>query len=342
MTASAMTPSTDLTADSQSPRPLDAWRGRVDPLDGQAGWRWHQVVRGWDGAMPDSAALHAGPRPVALLGLASDEGVRRNQGRQGAASGPAQLRSFLSNLPVQEDMNLLDAGDISCQGHDLETAQARYAQQMSTLIDQGHLPIGLGGGHEIGWASYLGWAQSRCVTQAPQAKLGLLNLDAHFDLRTAQHPTSGTPFLQALEHAKAHGLDLSYACWGASESANTRVLFERAEQWGVNTRLDTELGVQALPARLAELQAWLDGVDQVYLTICLDVLPAGVAPGVSAPSARGVPQEVVEALVDTVLRSGKLVLADVAEYAPAFDQDGHTGRVAARLVHRIARQGAAR
>jgi formiminoglutamase len=56
---------------------MSDWRGRVDAVDGDAGRRWHQVVR------PASAATNAG---VALLGLASDAGVRRNNGRVGAIS----------------------------------------------------------------------------------------------------------------------------------------------------------------------------------------------------------------------------------------------------------------
>jgi formiminoglutamase len=84
------------------------------------------------------------------------------------------------------------------------------------------------------------------------------------------------------------------------------------------------------------LAEFIADVDHVYLTVCLDVLPAAVAPGVSAPAARGVPLGVVEPLVDVVVASGKLRVADVAEMNPRFDVDGRTAAVAARLVARIA------
>jgi formiminoglutamase len=83
-------------------------------------------------------------------------------------------------------------------------------------------------------------------------------------------------------------------------------------------------------------QLFLSQVDHVYLTMCLDVLPAAVAPGVSAPSARGVGMDVIEPIVDRVVSSGKLRLADVAELNPSLDIDHHTARVAARLVARVA------
>ena len=95
------------------------------------------------------------------------------------------------------------------------------------------------------------------------------------------------------------------------------------------------------PSRLdevtAELAAFLATVERVHLTIDLDVLPAAVAPGVSAPAPRGVTLEVIEALVDTVVASGKLMLGEVAELNPAFDLDGRTARVAARLVEQLGR-----
>ena len=57
-----------------------AWTGRIDPEDGGGEWRWHQVVRCID--LSQSPASGRGP---ALVGFASDEGVRRNGGRPGAA-----------------------------------------------------------------------------------------------------------------------------------------------------------------------------------------------------------------------------------------------------------------
>lgn len=73
----------------------------------------------------------------------------------------------------------------------------------------------------------------------------------------------------------------------------------------------------------------------VYLTIDLDALPAAVMPGVSAPAAFGVPLAVVEALVGEVRRSGKLRVADLAEYNPSYDRDHQGARVAARLAYRL-------
>lgn len=49
-----------------------------------------------------------------------------------------------------------DLGDVACEGDALEAAQDAYAAAASTALSAGSLVIGLGGGHEIAWASYLG------------------------------------------------------------------------------------------------------------------------------------------------------------------------------------------
>ena len=301
------------------------WQGRVDALDGEAGHRWHQVVQPWH----ENAA--AG---VALLGLASDEGVRRNQGRAGADQGPLALRRMLANLPVHWPLPLYDAGDVACLDQQLEAAQREYAARASRLLDGGHLVLGLGGGHEIAWASYQGLAASQHAPRSGE-RLAIVNFDAHFDLRRDTQSTSGTGFLQALDHAQTQGWNVAYRCLGLSVTSNTRALFELAGERGASWVHDDELTAATLPQRWEELQRWLAGFDHVYLTVCLDVLPACVAPGVSAPAARGVPMDVLEPLVACVAGCGKLRIADIAELCPALDIDQRTARTAARLAWRV-------
>lgn len=302
---------------------LEGWSGRVDLPEDASTRRWHQWVR---------PAADAAAPGIALLGFASDEGVRRNHGRVGAAEGPAALRKMLSNLPALDDTPLYDAGTVACADGDLEAAQQRYAQTMATLLDAGHFAVGLGGGHEIAFATWQGLALH---LREKRPRVAIVNIDAHFDLRKQAQASSGTPFLQAIEHAHSMGLPLTYLVYGISRAANTRVLFDTADALGVHYVCDDALGVLDLPARIAELQAKLAEVDLVYLTIDIDGLPHAMAPGVSAPAARGVPMDIVEPLLDAVAATGKLAVMDVAELSPPLDRDNVTARVAARLIHRV-------
>jgi formiminoglutamase len=301
------------------------WRGREDFEETGDARRWHHVMRPFDASVDGGAVL---------IGFPCDEGVARNGGRTGAAAGPAGLRAALANLPYLDERPLSDAGDVCDPTDSLEAAQAKLGEAVAGALKQGALPVALGGGHEIAWGSFQGIA----AAQSQDLKLLIVNLDAHFDLREAKLANSGTPFRQIHDWCVAHGRSFDYRVFGISRYANTRALFDRAQAFGVRYWLDEALQTEsALAAAEAALSAEFANFDAVYLTVCLDVLAAAVAPGVSAPGVLGVPLAHVERLIDLVATSGKLIAADIAEFNPQYDRDGMTARVAARLVARIVR-----
>lgn len=316
-----------------------SWTGRIDREEGPGPWRWHEAVQ------PLPADGGAAAPGTAFLGFACDAGVARNHGRAGAAAGPAALRVMLANLPLRRERVLYDAGDVPCDGDALDAAQAAYAGRVAALLDAGHRPVGLGGGHEIAYGSYAGLAQHLERAARFRARgvpaVGVVNFDAHFDLRGGATPSSGTPFRQIADLAHQRGWSFRYAVYGISEYANTSALFHRARALEVKFRLDESLTLLEREAARRELVEFVAGVEHVYLTFCLDVLPGAVAPGVSAPAARGVPLEVLEPLLDAFAGSGKLRVADVAELNPRLDVDGRTARTAARVIGRIVEAWAA-
>ncbi len=305
------------------------WQGRVDAEDSGPTLRWHQHVQ------PLVTSSRGG---ITLIGFAVDEGVRRNVARTGAAEGPNALRSALANLPVLGEPALYDAGDVHCENGELEAAQGELAARVASALARESLPIVLGGGHEMAWGSFQGVMRAL----APNQRLLIVNLDAHFDLREAAQGNSGTPFLQMHAWCTANARPFNYRVFGISEYANTQALFDRAKAIGVRHWLDDDLqNAAGLEAARQALAADLQWADAAYLTVCMDVFPGGQAPGVSAPAALGVSVAAVQVLIDEVLVSGRLVAADLAELNPSLDHDGLTARVAARLAARIAR-GAAR
>jgi formiminoglutamase len=302
-------------------RPAPAWTGRTDGTTPDH-LRWHQVVEQYvPGAQPGACVF---------VGFASDEGVRRNKGRPGAAEGPDALRQALSSMALAEPIKAFDAGTVAVTDDRLEDGQQRLGATVSALLDAGHLPIVLGGGHEVAYGTYLGLAGSTYRT--PQTRVGILNLDAHFDLRPDPVPSSGTPFRQALEAERDNCTALQYAVLGISQPSNTVVLFDTAVRFEVRYLLDDSCD-PAVAQRFVD--DFLADVDLVHLTIDLDVLPATIAPGVSAPAAFGVPLATIQSVCDRVTASGKLAVVDVAELNPSVDIDNRTARTAARLIHRI-------
>ena len=324
-----------MTRDDQ----MSAWSGRTDRTDNAKIQRWHHAVQ----------AIGASDGPgIALVGFASDAGVSRNQGRPGAAQGPDAIRRAMSNLAWHgnERSRLYDAGDVRCVDGDLESAQSEYAALLADLLAAGHFPLGLGGGHEIAWAAYQGLAAAMAGDPRLE-QLGIINFDAHLDLRTPEvrgRGTSGTPFLQIAEARAAAGQPFRYMCIGVNPTANTRALFDRAGSLGVEIVLDSDTFGSRLERVRETIDRFIDGCSAVYLTFCLDVLPAAVAPGVSAPSAPGISAHSALDLLRTALyrcrpagTTSKLLLADVAELNPSLDPDGRTARMAARIVYEMAR-----
>ncbi|OHX11028.1 formimidoylglutamase [Chromobacterium amazonense] len=302
---------------------MSVWTGRVDAAEGEAARRWHQVVQ----ALPEGGAPG-----IAIIGFACDEGVRRNQGRVGAAGGPQALRKALANLAYHPTQPLYDAGDVVCDAGDLDAAQRKLALKVRQVSAAGHLPLVLGGGHETAYGHWLGLADAH-----PGKRIGIVNFDAHFDLRQANEATSGTPFAQIAADCAQHGQHFRYLCLGVAETANTQALFDTARRLGAEWRLDTDMNGWQLADIRGQLADFLDSVDVVYLTIDLDVLPAAQMPAVSAPAGYGVDIAVVESLAARIAKSGKLVGADLVEFNPEYDIDSHGAKAAARLAWSLAR-----
>ena len=340
------------TTVSHTAADMTLWTGRAEPFETARARYWYQLAKPY---AFDNASQHIG-----LIGFACDQGVRRNQGRVGARAAPPLIRRAFATLPVIAELQqrfdgqlstlLGDAGDIYCDDNDgfaestLEQAQIKYADAVSNVIKQGGLPIGLGGGHAIAYGSFLGlWQALENTSEATISTntaptIGIINFDAHLDIRQADIATSGTPFRQIAEHLDAHGQPFHYCCIGVSRFSNTAALFDRAKQLGVQVISDEDCHYQPWNTLAERVKSFVNQVDIVYLTIDMDCLPSSVVPGVSAPAAFGIELGFVERMVKTIMASGKVKMADIAEINPTFDIDSRSCKVAARLLATIVEQ----
>lgn len=297
------------------------WKGRMDSLPGE---RFFQQVHTID---LRKESLNPGAHETAILGFCSDEGIRRNEGRIGAKSGPVALREQLARLACHSEKGLIDLGDIYSD-ENLELAQEQFARLVHYCHQQGHKTIAFGGGHEIAWAHFLGLSS---VYSNP----GIINFDAHFDLRPLKDghlPTSGTPFRQIATYCEAEDKPFRYCCLGIQPTGNTRSLFEFANQKDVKYLSAEQLHEQAVERHYAFLDEFLSQCDCIYLTICLDVFAQSIAPGVSAPQPLGLNPWNVLPLLKYIVQSGKVVGLDIAELSPPHDYEQQTARLAANLV----------
>lgn len=263
-----------------------------------------------------------------LHGFAVDEGVRRNKGRQGAKDAPDVIRKNMSNFPViRPDFSLLDFGNITCEDGNLENTQNELAKNVSKVLLKGGKSLVLGGGHEVTFGHYRG-----VKTAFQEQKIGIINFDAHFDNRQPEDgigASSGTGFWQIAQEGEINSLHI-----GIQRNSNTLKLFDTAHQFGMKYILADELFFENLPSIYERVNELAESVDFLYVTICMDVFNAAIAPGVSASAYNGVfADSAFMHLYRHILKNDKLIALDIAEVNPSFDIQDHTARLAASLAN---------
>ncbi|WP_432481172.1 formimidoylglutamase [Moraxella sp. ZY200743] len=315
------------------------YTGRAEPFELDAAQYWYQHVHAFN--------EHPNVQSIGLLGFASDQGVNRNQGRIGAKYAPDVIKSAFGKLPMTgvqgfidgDKLSMLvgDCGNVICDDNDaiahdsLEVAQKKYADNIQHILDANSVAIGLGGGHEIAWGSFLGLWQ-HLQNQKLSSNIGIINFDAHFDLRSDKYATSGTPFLQISEFLHAQNTDFNYMAIGISRFGNTKALFDKAQTLGVQVISDDECYEIDFKDIIKKIDDFLIDKDIVYLTLDMDCLAGAIMPCVSAVAAFGLDLPFLKRCVKHIINSGKVKVIDIAETCPKYDIDGRGIKVVARLL----------
>jgi len=328
----------DLLSKNYKPVNNAHWHGRIDSLTDKDSFRWHQCVKYININDISLIDIDNYKSNFCFIGFICDEGVQRNLGRKGASKGPEYLRKELSNLAWNEELNiaLYDAGNIHCREKNLEEAQMALSLAIKKIIELNLIPVLLGGGHDIAFGHYMGISSYFRLENRPR-KIGIINFDAHFDLRPfeAGKGSSGTMFRQIATHCKNINESFNYYCIGIQTYANTKSLFKTANELGAIY----ELAKNITPAKMSEIEErinqFIAPLDAIYLTICADVFSSAHAPGVSAPQPFGLHPEIGLELIKHVVSSGKVISFDLAEIAPRFDEDSRTAKLGAVLIYAI-------
>lgn len=262
-----------------------------------------------------------------LHGFAVDEGVRRNKGRIGAKAAPDIIRKNMSNFPViHPGFVLKDFGNITCEDGNLEKSQTQLAENVAHALRRKAKSVVLGGGHEVTFAHYRGIRKA-----FPEKKIGIINIDAHFDNREPENDlaTSGTGFWQIAQEGEIHSLHI-----GIQKNTNTLKLFDAAHQWGMKYILADEIFFENLANIYLKIDQLISETDLLYLTICMDVFNASIAPGVSATAYNGIfADPAFMHIFRHIINFEQLVAIDVAEVNPEFDDADKTARLAASLMN---------
>lgn len=268
-----------------------------------------------------------GTPAVQIIPFPSDEGVKRNGGRPGAAQAPGQIIDQLLNLTphptyFERHTKLLSTvsvmDPVSCSGN-VEEDQELLGRIVGKALEKHSVPVIIGGGHETSYGHFLGYVYSALP-------VSILNIDAHTDVRNLKDGKahSGSPFRQAVEHSS--GLCSSYNVFGLNPSS---VAIEHRNFVLNHGKIlfDTDLNRQTVQKFLGE-----NSERNILATMDMDAVNQGDAPGVSAPNSSGISAAV---WLNSAYELGKhpsVLSFDLCEVNPLFDRDTQTVKLAARTV----------
>jgi formiminoglutamase len=271
----------------------------------------------------DSAA------PVALIGAPMGLGSI-TPGR--CDLGPETVRAALKRMSVYDletetDLSALrvfDAGDADIADLEPAASLAPLKACLAPLMQKHALTLILGGNNAI----------TRPAVHALDPTLqrvGLLTLDAHFDLRdTDCGLTNGNP-LQALLEDGMPGAHIAQI--GLLPFANTKRAHEKAKAAGIYVAPAAACKAQGLGAIAANaLERLASRCDVIHVDFDIDVIERGCMPG--APGARpgGVaPQDFFDA-TRLICAHPKVRSIDLTEFDPSLDVASISALTAARFV----------
>jgi agmatinase len=208
----------------------------------------------------------------------------------------------------------------------LEKSFDQISQAMSHVIQQGVMPVVLGGDHSIGFPTIRGLAPHL------DGNVGIIHFDRHVDTQETDldERMHTTPWFHATNIKNAPATNLVQIGIGGWQAPRPGVRVGRERGTTIMTVNDcVEMGMEAAVERALEV-AW-DGAAAVWLSFDVDCLDAAFVPGTGWPEPGGfLPREAL-ALVRGVSARG-LAGMEIVECSPPYDSADITSLVGVRVV----------
>ena len=261
--------------------------------------------------------------------------------RSGAKFGPQAIRggdylphdASRPHLALRtdglKDLKVVDAGDLMMPGGDLVASLAVLREATEKISRAGAIPVILGGDHSIASADVAGIANHR-----GHGKISMIHFDAHADTGEDHFGAligHGTPMRRLIEDGYMRGdrflqlglrgywPDHATLAWMRDQGMRSYEMTEIHHR-GLNTVLDESFTTLT------------DGCDGVFLSVDIDVVDPGMAPGTGTPEPGGMTSRELLEAVRRICLELPVVGIDVVEVAPAFDSADITAILANRVV----------
>ncbi len=285
----------------------------------------------------DDESLRAAAADVAIVGAPLDDAV---SSRPGARFGPRAIRmapttwgpeyawSIQLDVEPYDKLKVVDAGDAPVVPARLERGLRVIHEKVFRVASSGAIPIVLGGDHSITFPSAAAVSRFR-----HPRKVGIVHFDAHADTGADQWGNlygHGTPMRHLIEEGWVAGPNFVQVglrgYWPEKETWDW--MREQGLRWHTMVEIE-ERGSEAVIAdAIAEA---LDGPDCIYLSVDIDVVDPGMAPGTGTPEPGGMLARELLRAVRQIVGQVDLVGMDVVEVSPPYDN----AEITALLAHRV-------
>ena len=275
---------------------------------------------------------------IVIIGAPYDAGTSY---RAGARFGPKMIRATdylphdasrphlaLRVDPLQE-MRVVDAGDVEMAGVEGRAPLDALEGAVRVATEAGAILFVLGGDHTITWPDVTGVARVK-----GWGRVSVIHFDAHADTGTIQFGSlvgHGLPMRRLIESGACRGdRFLQVGLRGYWPEPPTL-------QWMAEQRMRSfemhEVVRRGLDAVLEEAFAIaVDDCDGVFVSVDLDVVDPGMAPGTGTPEPGGLTGRQLLDAVRRIAIELPVVGVDVVEVAPPYDSAEITAFLANRVV----------
>jgi arginase len=292
-------------------------------------------------------------RKIRILGAPLDLGA----GRRGVDMGPSAIRvARLGDRLRELGYEVEEGGDVRVRHAEQQhfgDARLKFkapilesvrelAEAVEKSMQDGYLPLVLGGDHSVAIGSTAGVAKA---LRARGERLGVIWFDAHADMNTPETTPSGNIHGMALAVALGQGdPDLAGVGGFAPKLAprnaalvGTRSVDEKerdvVRRLGVHVFTMRDIDERGMRAVMRDaIQAALDGTAGIHVSLDIDFLDPGLAPGTGTCVSGGVTEREAHLAMELIADTGRLLSMDVTEVNPILDEHNTTARLAVEIT----------
>lgn len=246
--------------------------------------------------------------------------------RPGSRFGPARIREVSIGLEeyspyldrTLDEIKYFDAGDLLLPFGNAARSLDMIGDYVAKLLEDGKLPIGLGGEHLVSWPVIR-------EVYKKYSDLAIIHIDAHADLRDQYE---GEPLSHSTPIRKVAELIGGNNVYQFGIRSGSKEEFEYGREHVHFYPFDVLSPLQKVLPTLADRP--------VYVTIDIDVLDPAFAPGTGTAEAGGITSKELLDSIHAIARSQvQVVGADVVEVAPVYDPTEQTQIVASKLIREM-------